>query len=430
MIGAVKFACRRRSLVVKAGHVGRSGRFIETAHVGQHALAATFGECAVADAAAAWRRGPASAVTQRWLRGRAAHAPEPPSVVVLTTRQPALLAAFELEVAEAYADVSSVSEGVFVARSFAHRARLLQLTCLRAELDPLACGATADELLADVATLDFDALGVAHAAALLDFEHVHERRGSLAGRLSSVALRARLGDAMRRPMCNSPSLAAVDALRFAVVETDWGLLFGVVRFAPPSASAAPSAWASKPKNYCAGLPFELAALGVSIATQLQPDNRTLVDPCSGAGTVVYAALCAGVSAACGVEIEASLTAMAGDNIAACGRAIDASRRRAGLGGSPPPVAKLECADSFSVRHDADAIVCNLPFGRVTGVIGSTDEASGATLAGLLEWLRPQAKRHVFFTGAPVGDTLRRLGFTNVKEVSVDTMNRRYMAVCG
>ncbi len=84
----------------------------------------------------------------------------------------------------------------------------------------------------------------------------------------------------------------------------------------------------------------------------------------------------------------------------------------------------------------DAFVSNLPYGRVVGVVddGDADAPRLAlrSLAPLLAWLRPQASVHAYFSGVPLADTLRSLGFADVAEMCVDDSGRRYLclATCG
>jgi hypothetical protein len=130
-------------------------------------------------------------------------------------------------------------------------------------------------------------------------------------------------------------------------------------------------WALKPHNYCAGLPFPLAALAVNLATRLRASECAVVDPCTGSGTLLFAAACAGARAVAGVEREAALVAQAGANLAATASAATAARRQLAAeaaAGVPPRSAedaadaamtpalmpRLLCADSGRVRFRCDA----------------------------------------------------------------------------
>jgi hypothetical protein len=280
-----------------------------------------------------------------------------------------------------------------------------------------------------------------------------------------------------------------------------------VTCAPAASAAGGATWARKPHNYCAGLPLPLATLAVNLATGAHPGARrapllpaskaplppflraglapagaTVVDPCCGSGTVLFAAACAGASAVAGVEREAALVAQCVANLAATHDAATAARRQLAAGGAralrggavcdeaaadaalmgaaraPPP--RVLCADSGRVRFAAagaavalnvaaepaeglsaggpsrgaqegppvTAFVSNLPYGRVVGVAAtSAPHLAMAALAPLLAWLRPQAARHAYFAGEPLAPTLRALGFADVAEVCVDPTGRRFLA---
>jgi hypothetical protein len=272
-------------------------------------------------------------------------------------------------------------------------------------------------------------------------------------------------------------------------------LFGLVTCAPEASPGGGRVWALKPHNYCAGLPFPLAALAVNLATRLRAGACAVVDPCAGSGTLLFAAACAGARAVAGVEREAALVGQAAANLAATSSAAAAARRQladAASAGVPPRSAedaadaamapaltpRVLCADSgrvrfgvdrsgaltlrVVVRDDADAaddadafvrrdagdadassssaavvdaFVSNLPYGRVVGVArdafgdaAAEGHLATAALAPLLAWLRPQARRHAYFSGVPLAPMLTRLGFGNVREVCVDEGGRRFLCL--
>lgn len=376
-----------------------------------------------------------------WQPEAAASSSAPPAIVVLTARQPALLDAYALEVHCAYGpSCAAVTEGVWLAPGRGDAAVLSQMLSLRAEVEPLACGRTAHELVAAAGALDWAA---ARGSQLLaaGLSHVHERRGTAAARLPSLELRAALARAVGAPLPSAGGGGSAPAAgggcagaTLVVVETDGGFLLGAATFAPASDAAARLAWARKPGQFCAGLPFELAALGVGLATRLRPRGAALEDPCCGSGTVLFAAACLGAASASGGDLEPRLVAMAAANLEATGGAAraEAARRRAGGGGAvaPPDCSVLlRCQDAFLApppAAPADALVCNLPFGRVVSVGG----AGGGDVGDLLARLRPRASAHAFFSGAPIGPLLRDRGYDRVRELSVDATGRRWLSLCG
>jgi 23S rRNA G2445 N2-methylase RlmL len=229
---------------------------------------------------------------------------------------------------------------------------------------------------------------------------------------------------------------------------------------------------------------------------LSPGAKTVVDPCCGSGTLLFAAACAGAAAVAGVEREAALVMQAAANLAATSAPAAASRRQLAAaassrydsehadgdaaaesagdvalarGGADAPPPRVLCADSNRVRFRSernaaggrsialsivtddggaspnanlspstrvDAFVSNLPYGRVVGVVddGDADAPRLAlrSLQPLLAWLRPQASVHAYFSGVPLADTLRSLGFADVAEMCVDDSGRRFLclATCG
>jgi hypothetical protein len=108
------------------------------------------------------------------------------------------------------------------------------------------------------------------------------QRGVAPERLPSPELCSALRAAMRAPFdaaaaaAGTPDAAMYEGspdaapLRFAIVETDRGYVFGLVTCAPAAAPGGGRVWALKPHNYCAGLPFELAQLAVNLATGALP----------------------------------------------------------------------------------------------------------------------------------------------------------------
>ena len=107
-----------------------------------------------------------------------------------------------------------------------------------------------------------------------------------------------------------------------------------------------------------------------------------------------------------------------------------------LDGKRPSVHLRVIADTDAELADAprrkiDAMVSNLPYGRMVGVAASDVPAGDRgleALAPLLSWLRCQADRHAFFSGTRLAPLLRALGYEDVDEVCVDERGRRFLAL--
>jgi len=258
-------------------------------------------------------------------------------------------------------------------------------------------------------------------------------------------------------------------LRFVVLETDRGFLLALLSCSPAGCPMTDQVWARKPHNYSAGLPFSLARLAVNLATGLCA-GCTVVDPCAGSGTILVAAIAAGAASVGGVDIQPTLLRQIRANLAFSDAAeVSRAMLRASAAAeahtkcaeaaadalmAPAASVSLDSADSgvlfFRVQQGAvrisdtafdappvDALVSNLPYGRMVGVAGAEvtppcARHSVEQMAALLAWLRPQAHRHAYFASEPIAPLLIKLGFGNVQEVSVDVTGRRFLAVasCG
>ena len=295
------------------------------------------------------------------------------------------------------------------------------------------------------------------------------QRGAASDRLPSQELLAAVRNAMpaaARDYELHSSSCSLPRIDFVVFETGRGFLFGLVTYAPAASPALPAVWAEKPHNYCAGLPLPLATVAVNLATALEPAGKTVVDPCCGSGTLLFAAACLGAGSVAGVERHPLLLRQAQENLeatapvaaACCLQLSQASD--APLGSDAP---QLLCADSNRVVFETsnqdgcrplallrvmgddeaigvqgrkiDAIVSNLPYGRMVGVAATgvpTGDRGLESLAPLLTSLRLQAVRHAFFSGTRLAPLLRTLGYEDIDEVCVDERGRRFLALasCG
>ena len=511
---------RLASVVVRAARQGRGGRYPESPHVAGHPLP-------LADVCSAWRSGRSGAevlscwtalplararslypleaqfnadgAASDWRRALLAVPPPeticaaafPQARVLLTTVQPELEAAIALEASLASPGALPLGDGVFAGPVPAPPSRLCRMLSLRAEFDPLAAAASSAGIVAAVAQLDWSALdafceavtrGVrpewrlhhervrAALACKRSRELTHAQRGAASDRLPSPELLVAVRNSMRiDASIGDSSFPSVPPLAFVILETERGFLFGLVTCAPAASPALPSVWAGKPHNYCAGLPLPLATLAVNLATALEPSSKTVVDPCCGSGTLLFAAMCLGAGAVAGVERHSLLLRQAAENLAFTAAVAAASNaqlaRAALLENSVADVSQVStatpqllCADSSQVvfeacgddyhasvcmrmraetpasyvpRRKIDALVSNLPYGRMVGVAAAdvpTDDHGLEALAPLLSWLRSQATRHAFFSGTRLAPLLRSLGFTDVDEVCVDARGRRFLVL--
>lgn len=508
-------AGRRAPVAVRAGRQGRGGRFPETPHASAHPLP-------LDDVCSAWRSGRSGAdVVASWLAlptgsgdaplypleaqfnpdcvassvrralpATVCSAAFPAARVLLTTVQPELEAAIALEARVASPGALALGDGIFAGPSPAPLSRLSRMLSLRAEFDPLVAAASSSELIAAVGAISWSAVEAfcdAGSHGLPDWRLTHERRGAATDRLPSPELVAEVRRAMHFASSGDDELLQASVttapLRFLVLETTRGFLFGLVTCAPAPSPALPSVWASKPHNYSAGLPLPLATLAVNLATGLDPSLKTVVDPCCGSGTLVFAAACLGTGSVAGVERQALLVQQAEENLAAtaavaaacclqlsqaaasheCAPTVggfdllvqpqllcaDSNRvlfcSSADADRQPPTVCMQVLADTaeqltaesvaVTTRRKLDAIVSNLPYGRMVGVAAATSPLGDRgleALAPLLAWLRPQAERHAYFSGTRLAPMLRSLGFHDVDEVCVDVHGRRFLALasCG
>ncbi len=440
------------ALRVLAAQTGRGGRIPATHHAHFHALAEQLSTpTLLADVCAAWRG--STPALSGWLQ-RGADVAAQSFRLLVTSRETALSDAYELEVAAASPRAVRVCDGVYVADA-APAAKLARMVSLRCELEPLAVAQTPVELVQRVAELRWS------ADTRLDglcWELHHERRYNGGdAHVPSPQLREMLRAACGRPcLLTSRGAAAADALRLVVLETLAGCVFGVITYAPASSAATDAAWTRKPHNYCAGMPLNLACLGVNLATGLHPQGAVVADPCCGSGTVLFAAACLGAASVAGVELQRAVAAQCRTNLAATRDVAAAELRRIAAesqGRDALPGVEVLSADSLQVAFGSDGcravlrlsgdggsvlpplncMVSNLPFGRWVGVGGKQAhtplaETHADGLPRLLAWLRPQAERHAYFSAAPVAELLVDLGFSNVREVCVDPTRKRFLAL--
>ena len=303
----------------------------------------------------------------------------------------------------------------------------------RAEIAPVACGRTVEEVLEALAGTR---AGVAGRAAF----H-HETVARNAGRMSSDEVGRRFRGVVAswaRDGLDDGGRDREDATRFALVECAEGYVFGLVMFAPSSSRSHAVEWARKPRHFSAGTRAEIALACVNIATAHDPaafdakgGDGVVIDPCCGSGTMLHAAWTRGFAAA-GGDISPGAVVMAKQNI---GHFV------ARTSGEHSPIiverdALSENAfdDAYGSHRRVRAIVSNLPFGRRVAIGGGdgdgrgTPGATASEYAPLLEAFRDAADTHVFISGVPIAETMREMGYKNVSEVSLCRFGRSFMTM--
>ena len=433
--------------------------------------------------------------------------------LLLTHKNENLYNAYALEVAAVAPGSRGLAVGLFAAPRAISTPVLARMTGLRAVIDPLCVGATADALVAAAKALPV------HFRSILDGNPPppvalhHDCVARHPNRVPSPDLYRTLGEVVgtwgggfKHGMFarfsgpdEARAAAEAETLRFAVVETARGYILGLTNFAPHPPPPACD-WNRKPNNYSAGTRMEIAAaalnavVGAGVKTNDAPERglpagtkeeknenarAVVLDPCCGSGTILYAAWLRGYDAF-GGDINPSNVANARGNLGSFrpamprahasfavheaggshnsrrnendgwlwGSAVDAE----GLLASPPTIVEadaLEVSDWSArasaalggtsaserggARAEVAAIVSNLPFGRRVAVGGKRGEgrsggADAEDYAPLLAALLPQAARHAFVSGVPIGDTMRGLGYVNVTEVPICRFGRIFLTV--
>ena len=306
----------------------------------------------------------------------------------------------------------------------------------RAEIMPLACAASAEELLETVegmrVRVETRAVAfyhdcVARNARRMSSDEVSRRFRGVVARWSARGL-----DDSRDERSN--------AMRFAVVEGLGGYVFGLVTYAPSPSSLSARAvdWARKPRHFSAGTRAEIALACVNVASAHDPrafDARSgdsvIVDPCCGSGTMLHAAWTRGFAAA-GGDVSPGAVVMAKQNLSHfVARAPESS--------AMPNVIERDALvpgafdDAYGCKGKrVRALVANLPFGRRVALGGgdgdgrSAPGASASEYAPALEKFRDVAERHVFISGVPIAHEMRALGYENVTEVSLCRFGKSFM----
>jgi len=354
--------------------------------------------------------------------------------IILTHKNENLYNAYACEMAAMTSPPArAMCVGMFYAAGGARDAR--RAAGARAEIAPVAVAATAEELLEEISKLRV------RVDAAVSF--VHECVARHPTRMSSDEtarrFRAVVATFGARGLNDSKNERETDeVIRFVTVESAEGYAFGLVTYAPSSLSLRAVDWARKPRHFSAGTRAEIALACVNVAVADDPDAYdvtdgacVVVDPCCGSGTMIHAAWSRGVAVA-GGDVSPGAVVMSKQNV---GHFVS---RAASDRGSMPSILERDALtpgafdDGYGSRRRVRAIVSNLPFGRRVAIGGGDGDgrnapgASASEYAPLLKAFRDVAERHVYVSGVPIAEEMRRLGYVNVTEVSLCRFGRSFM----
>ena len=259
--------------------------------------------------------------------------------LLLSHKNENLYNAFALEVAALAPGSTGLTTGLFALPAPLPEPTLARMAGLRAMVDPLACAENAAALADAIGALRVgSSLGTTPVALYHDCVARHPRR------VPSPDLYDAVGDAMaswgggfkhgvyarfKNPNDPASRRGARETLRFCVVETSAGYIFGLCTYAPPRFHAKAD-WARKPNNYSAGTQPSIAAIAVNAVFAPvgaggdgEPWGRgAILDPCCGGGTILHAAWSRGYRAL-GGDINAQNARNANGNLASFRRAMPA-----------------------------------------------------------------------------------------------------------
>ena len=266
--------------------------------------------------------------------------------LLLSHKNENLYNAFALEVAALAPKSTGLTTGLFALPKPLPEPTLARMAGLRATVDPLACAADADALSLAVRALRVgSSLGATPVALYHDCVARHPTR------VPSPELYDTLRDAMeawgggfkhgvyarfKNPNDVESIRGARETLRFCVVETSAGYVFGLTTYAPPRFHAKTD-WSRKPNNYSAGTQPSIAGVAVNAVFAPGGDENenekdepwaalrargVILDPCCGGGTILHAAWSRGYRAM-GGDINAQNARNANGNLASFRRAMPA-----------------------------------------------------------------------------------------------------------
>ena len=259
--------------------------------------------------------------------------------LLLSHKNENLYNAFALEVAALAPGSVGLTTGLFALPAPLPEPALARMAGLRATVDPLACAESASALTRAIRALRVgSSLGATPVALYHDCVARHPRRvpspelyDAVSEEMASWGGGFKHGVYARFKNPNAPESrrGARETLRFCVVETAAGYIFGLCTYAPPRFHAKAD-WARKPNNYSAGTQPSIAAVAVNAVfapagagADGEPWGRgAILDPCCGGGTILHAAWSRGYRAL-GGDINAQNARNANGNLASFRRAMPA-----------------------------------------------------------------------------------------------------------
>lgn len=354
--------------------------------------------------------------------------------IVLTRKNENLYNAYACEMAAMTTPAARAMEVGMFAAANGGDGTLRKCAGTRAEILPLACAASAEEVLEEVERMR---VRVETRAVAFHHDCVARNARRMSSDEASRRFRGVVARWSERGLDDSRDERS-NAMRFALVESLGGYVFGLVTYAPSSLSLRAVDWARKPRHFSAGTRAEIALACVNVASAHDPrafDARSgdsiVVDPCCGSGTMLHAAWTRGFAAA-GGDVSPGAVVMAKQNL---GHFV----ARAPESSAMPNVIERDALvpGAFDDAYGCEgkrvrALVANLPFGRRVALGGgdgdgrSAPGASASEYAPALEKFRDVAERHVFISGVPIAREMRALGYANVTEVSLCRFGRSFM----
>ena len=242
-----------------------------------------------------------------------------------------------------------------------------QAAYIRTGLRVLAQGSTLDELLDTMAQVYFDANDFR-----IDFLSLAQ-----APRVSSQTAIVEIANAIPfRPNLDHPQH------RFLIVERDHGLWFGEII---AESQHSYSRHDAKPYRTSTSLPSRIARAMVNLVV---PGANSLIDPCCGTGSILLEAQALGISVY-GADQNKMMVGMARKNLAHFGY-----------------YAVVEQTDIRSYQRTADALVTDLPYGRLLS-------AEENIIRPILEHGRKLAPVAVYVTENDITDWLVAAGYHNI-----------------
>ena len=216
--------------------------------------------------------------------------------LLLTNKNENLYNAFAMETAACAPNSVALAVGLFAVPSQPPASSLVRMAGLRAVVDPLATGASIDELLHSVNALPVQVPNLPDGACggeptpVALYHDCVSRLRSTRDRTPSPDVYERIGDVVKtwtpcgfkhgmyarfkNPHEPVSADGLRDTLRFVVVETSAGYVFGLTTFAPPPMHPRCD-WNRKPNNYSAGTRPEIAAAALNAVLAGGGFSRTM-----------------------------------------------------------------------------------------------------------------------------------------------------------